>query len=108
MARNASAPINWQLTPSLVAGPFTPWSPPCGADVVFADGSVRFLRDSLSLSTLRALSPRAGGSAAPGEPDPAGLRDPGALERLPPAERQACHALWRDLEARLAATPPPR
>jgi prepilin-type processing-associated H-X9-DG protein len=56
-ARNASAPINWQLTPSDVAGPFTRWSPPCrdleykrlgaygsghggGANVVMADGSV--------------------------------------------------------------------
>jgi prepilin-type processing-associated H-X9-DG protein len=32
-----------------------------GANVVFADGSVRFLRDSISLSTLQALSTRAGG-----------------------------------------------
>jgi prepilin-type N-terminal cleavage/methylation domain-containing protein/prepilin-type processing-associated H-X9-DG protein len=78
VARNASAPINWQLTPSDVAGSFAPWSPPCrdlqfkrlgaygsghggGANVVLVDGSVHFLRDSMSLSTLQALSTRAGG-----------------------------------------------
>jgi prepilin-type processing-associated H-X9-DG protein len=32
-----------------------------GANVAFADGSSRFLRDSISLSTLQALSTRAGG-----------------------------------------------
>jgi prepilin-type N-terminal cleavage/methylation domain-containing protein/prepilin-type processing-associated H-X9-DG protein len=78
VARNASAPINWQLTPADVAGPFARWGPPCedlqykrlgaygsghpgGANVVLVDGSVHFLHQGMSLATLRALSTRAGG-----------------------------------------------
>jgi len=78
VARNASAEINWMLTPSDVAGPFTAWSTQCrdleykrlgaygsghggGANVVFADGSVRFLSENMSLEILQALSTRAGG-----------------------------------------------
>jgi prepilin-type processing-associated H-X9-DG protein/prepilin-type N-terminal cleavage/methylation domain-containing protein len=85
VSRNASAPINWQLGPELVAGPFTRWSPPCydmmykrtgaygsghggGANVLMADGSVRFLRDGMSLSTLQALSTRAGGEVISEDP----------------------------------------
>jgi prepilin-type N-terminal cleavage/methylation domain-containing protein/prepilin-type processing-associated H-X9-DG protein len=79
IARNASAPINWQFAPTDVAGPFpAPFSPPCrdlmykrlgaygsghsgGANVVFVDGSVHFLHQGMSVATLRALSTRAGG-----------------------------------------------
>ncbi len=42
------------------------------------------------------------------DPDLASLRDPAALERLSPDERQECRALWRDLAARIErlAQPP--
>ena len=83
--RNAAAPINWQLAPADAAGPFPGvFSPPCrevtsrrlgaygsgrggGANVVMADGSVRFLRDSMSLTTLQALSTRNGGETIDGD-----------------------------------------
>jgi hypothetical protein len=42
------------------------------------------------------------------EPDLAGLRDAGALERLPPAERQECRALWHEVEALLNRAQPAR
>jgi serine/threonine-protein kinase len=35
------------------------------------------------------------------DPDLAGLRDEGALGRLPPAERQECRALWQEVAALL-------
>jgi len=38
-----------------------------GVNVALADGSVRFLRDSTALSTLQALSTRAGGEVVPGD-----------------------------------------
>jgi hypothetical protein len=36
-----------------------------------------------------------------GDPDLAGLRDPRALDKLPPAERQECRSLWRDVDTLL-------
>lgn len=38
---------------------------PRGANAVFADGSIRFLSESMSIRTLAALATRAGGEAAP-------------------------------------------
>jgi hypothetical protein len=35
------------------------------------------------------------------DPDLAGLCEPATLDKLPPAERQECRALWSDLNARL-------
>jgi serine/threonine-protein kinase len=35
------------------------------------------------------------------DPDLRGLREPSALDKLPPAERQECSSLWRDVDALL-------
>ena len=35
------------------------------------------------------------------DPDLAGLRDPAALNKLPPAERQECRTLWNEIEAQI-------
>src|SRR5260221_9257084 len=40
------------------------------------------------------------------EPELAGLRDADALDKLPPAERQECRALWNDVDARLERAKP--
>jgi serine/threonine-protein kinase len=42
------------------------------------------------------------------DPDLAGLRDPGALERLSPADRQECSTLWCDLDALLKGARSPK
>jgi serine/threonine-protein kinase len=42
------------------------------------------------------------------DPELAGLRDPAALDQLPPAERQECRALWGDLDALLRRARPPQ
>ena len=39
-----------------------------------------------------------------GDPDLAGVRDPGALDRLPAEERQEWHTLWQEVEALLRRT----
>ena len=39
------------------------------------------------------------------DPDLAGLFDPDALDKLSPAERQECRALWSDVDAQLTAPP---
>jgi tetratricopeptide (TPR) repeat protein len=36
-----------------------------------------------------------------GDPDLRGLREPSALDKLPPPERQECSSLWRDVDALL-------
>jgi serine/threonine-protein kinase len=36
-----------------------------------------------------------------GDPDLKGLREPSALDKFPPAERQECNSLWTDVDALL-------
>jgi serine/threonine protein kinase/tetratricopeptide (TPR) repeat protein len=42
------------------------------------------------------------------DPDLAGLRDQDALDKLPPAERQECRALWGDIDALLKRAEEPK
>jgi hypothetical protein len=49
-----------------------------------------------------------GGSGLPHwkeDPDLRGVRDPGALEKLPPAERSAWRALWTGVDSLLGRAP---
>jgi prepilin-type N-terminal cleavage/methylation domain-containing protein/prepilin-type processing-associated H-X9-DG protein len=63
-------PINYQVPPggdlSTVLDRYCAFGSghPGGANFAFADGSVRFLRDTIPLATLQALSTRAGGEPA--------------------------------------------
>ena len=42
------------------------------------------------------------------EPDLAGLREPGALEALPPDEQKECRALWEEVAVVLKRAQSPR
>jgi serine/threonine-protein kinase len=62
------------------------------------DAWARILQSGLAVDRARAPEKLAWWRK---DPDLAGLRDPDALEKLPPAERQECRRLWRDLDALL-------